>query len=376
MDASKFIAERIAAMKTSGIRRIFDLAATLKDPIDFSMGQPDFPVPEPVKATAVAGIGENRNGYVVTYGIPELRNKITAGLQAEFGWKEPRPDWTTLVTSGVSGGINLFMLAVLNPGDEVILPDPCFVSYGHVVRLAGGVPVFVDTSPNFVLDPAKVEKAITPRTKAIMLNSPSNPTGVVYPRECVEGLCALAERRNLLLLSDEIYNKLAFDGRPSSPVDFAPHRTILLRGFGKSYGMTGWRMGYAAGPTPILTEMAKVQQYTFVCTPQPFQRACITALDLDVSDVVVAYRHKRDLARSILASRFDFPVPGGGFFIYCLTPKKYPNATAFVEAAITRNVLVVPGSAFSNSDTHFRISFAVSNEKLERGCRILCELAE
>src|SRR5690606_24800044 len=159
-----------------------------------------FPVPEPIKAAAVQAIGENRNGYTLTQGLPELRAKIAADLRQEFGWGEPGAEWSVLVTSGVSGALNLVLLALLDPGDEVILPDPCFVSYAHLVRLAGGSPVFIGTAPTFVYDPAKVEAAITPRTKAIMLNSPSNPTGVVYPKEAVRAIADIARRRDLLLI--------------------------------------------------------------------------------------------------------------------------------------------------------------------------------
>lgn len=375
MNPRKFVADRIAALSGSGIRRIFDLAATLKDPIDFSMGQPDFPTPAPVKEAAIRAIHEDRNGYTVTHGLAELRDKIKAALEREFGWNPADPARTVFATCGVSGGLTLVMMACLNGGDEVLIPDPYFVSYPHLVSLAGGVPVPVDTAPTYTYARERLEAARTPRTKAVLVNSPSNPTGVVYSAAEIEAVCAFAREHDLLIISDEIYNLLSFDGPPASPARYAPERTILLRGFGKSYGMTGWRMGFAAGPAEIVGEMAKLQQYTFVCAPQPFQRACVTALDTDVSDAVAAYARKRDLARKIMSSRFEFPTPAGGFFLYGRAPQGYASGTAFVEAAIARNVLTVPGSAFSRHDTHFRISYAVPNDKLERGCQVLCDLA-
>lgn len=375
IDAQRFIAHRVANISGSGIRRIFDLAATLKDPIDFSMGQPDFPVPEPIKAAAVRAVLGNHNGYTVTFGLPALRERISRQLAAEFGHDPGQADWSVFVTSGVSGGLMLAMLALLDPGEEVIIPDPYFVSYPHLVTLAGGTPVPVDTAPNYVFDPGKIDEAVSPRTKAIMLASPSNPTGVVYSADEVRGVCAAARRHNLLIISDEIYNVLCFDGPATSPARFAPERTIILRGFGKTYGATGWRMGFAAGPSKIIMEMGKLQQYTFVCAPHPLQEACITALDVDMSDMVATYRRKRDLGLGILRRRFEVAAPGGGFYFFCRAPERYRNATAFVEAAIARNVLTVPGSAFSRHDTHFRISYAVADDKLRAGCEILCELA-
>ncbi len=376
MDASKFIAERISALSASGIRRIFDLAATLENPIDFSMGQPDYPVPEAVKQAACEAITDDRNGYTVTHGIAELRDKIKTKLQAEFGWDPADSDRAVFVTCGLSGALTLAMLACLNPGDEVIIPDPYFVSYPHLVHLAAGKAVPVNTAPTFTYDPEKVAAAITSRTKAILVNSPSNPTGVVYSMAEIKAVCDIAEKHDLLVISDEIYNLLSFEGRPASPADFIPERTLLLRGFGKSYGMTGWRMGFASGPAAIVNEMAKLQQYTFVCAPHPLQRACLTALDCDMSAVVATYRKKRDLGVGILQQKFELPTPRGGFFYYCRAPERFPTATAFVEAAIKKNVLCVPGSAFSALDTHFRISYAVPDEKLKAGCEILCNLVD
>jgi aspartate aminotransferase/aminotransferase len=371
MEIKRFIADRMSTVPSSGIRRIFDLAATMENPIDFSIGQPDFPVPDAVKRAAIVAIEENRNGYTVTHGVLPLRDKISGQLAEEItDWKP-----TVVVTCGVSGGLTLTMLACLNPGDEVIIPDPYFVSYPHLVRMAGGTPVAVDTAPSFAYSLDRLEAAVTKRTKAILVNSPSNPTGVVYSTERIKEICAFARRHDLLIISDEIYNLLSFDETPATPVTYAPDRTVLLRGFGKSYGMTGWRMGYAAGPAEIIAEIAKLQQYTFVCAPHPFQKAGEAALDTDMSAVVAAYGKKRDLAVEILSEAFEFPKPAGGFFLYCRPPKRFETGTAFVEAAIKKNVLTVPGSAFSMHDTHFRISYAVPNDRLAEGCEILRKLA-
>jgi len=370
MTGNRFVAARMASIGASGIRRIFDLAAAMKDPIDFSMGQPDFDVPEPIKEAAKAAIQAGRNNYTVTHGIAPLRERIGELLRKEFDG-----DPAVLVTSGVSGGLTLALLACVNPGDEVLVADPCFVSYRTLVNLAGGTPVPVSLYDDLDLHPDRFAQAVTPRTKVVIVNSPGNPTGVVYKADDIRALGELARRHDLLILSDEIYNTLSYDGPAASPVPYAPERTLLLRGFGKSYGMTGWRMAYAAGPAPIIQEMAKLQQYTFVCAPHPAQWACLTALETDVSHLVDAYRGKRDLVVSALRDKFEFVTPGGGFFVFCRTPARYANATAFVEAAIAANVLIIPGAAFGDRDTHFRISYAVPDDRLLAGCRILCSLA-
>ncbi len=371
MTSQRFVADKMATIGSSGIRRIFDLAATMTNPIDMSIGQPDFDTPEPVKAAAIRAIQQGRNGYTVTHGLPELRQAIAAGLTKEFDW-----DPTVLVTSGLSGGLLLTMLASLNPGDEVLIGDPFFVSYPHLVNLAGGRPVLVDLYDDFGLHPERFEAAITERTKMILLNSPANPTGVVASPDDVRAIADLASKHDLLVVSDEIYNLMSYDGPSPSPVRFAPERTLLLRGFGKSYGMTGWRMGFAAGPRALVGEMAKLQQYTFVCAPQPAQHACITALATDVSEHINNYRRKRNLVASALAGRFEFVRPAGGFYIFPKAPPAFANSNAFVETVIKHNVLVIPGNAFSRRDTHFRISYALPDEKITAGCQVLCSLVK
>ena len=303
-------------------------------------------------------------------GMEPLRHRIAAELKREFDWE---PD--VFVTSGLSGGLLLALMACINPGDEVLIGDPYFVSYTHLVRLTGGVPVCVNLYDDFQLHPERFEEAITERTKLLIFCSPSNPTGIVHKEEDVAALAELARKHNLLIISDEIYSKLTYDGPSPSPATYAPETTLLLRGFGKSYAMTGLRMGFAAGPSGVTTEMAKLQQYTFVCAPHPAQYGALAALDVDMSRQVEEYRAKRDLVCSELEGAFDFIRPSGGFYVYPKAPAKFPSATAFVEEAIARNVLIIPGEVFSTRDTHFRISYAVPDEKIRQGCEILRALA-
>ena len=370
MDLNRFIADRARALDVSGIRKMFDLSATLKDPINFSIGQPDFDVPDNVKEAAIRAIREGKNGYTPTQGVEPLRQKLLAALKQEFDW-----DPLVLVTSGVSGGLTLAMLACLNPGDEVIVPDPYFVSYRHLPGMLGAKAVVVDTYPDFRLLPERIEAAITPRTKMLLFSSPSNPTGVVLPEEDLRAVAELARKHDLLLLADEIYTALSYDGPAPSVVRFAPERTVLLRGFGKSHGMTGWRLGYAAGPPAIVGEMTKLQQYTFVLAPSCVQWAAVEALDTPATPRVEEYRTKRDLVCELLGGTFEFARPSGSFYVFPHVPSAYANSTDFVTAGMERNVLTIPGKFFSEVDTHFRLSYAAPNDKIRAGCKILCAMA-
>jgi len=367
----RIIAERMSKIDASGIRKVFALGAKLEDPVNFSIGQPDFDVPEAVKEAAIKAIREGENKYSQTAGDEELREKIAAEVKTEFGWDRP----AILVASGVSGGLLLTFMALINPGDEVIIPDPYFVIYKHIVNMLGGRCVFVDSYPDFRLPVAKIAEAITDKTKLIIVNSPSNPTGAVYTKEEIKALADVAAEKDVLVMTDEIYEKFCYDGECVSIARYYD-KTLLLRGFSKSYGMPGWRLAYVAANESlreVVEEMTKVQQYTFVCAPTPFQRAAITALDCDVSGAVNAYRRKRDLVYNGLRDKFELVKPGGAFYAFVRAPGG--RATAFVEKAIKNNVLVIPGKVFSERDTHFRISYATSDKKIEQGVEILRGLA-
>jgi aspartate aminotransferase len=366
-----FIAKRMDLIDASGVRRMFELAASRPNAISLTIGQPDFDVPEPCKAEAIRAIRDGQNTYTVTQGLPQLRERIAQVLEAEFDW---RPE--ILVTSGTSGGILLAMFACLDPGDEVILLDPYFVLYKYVIRLVSGVPIAVSSYPDFRMPIERVEAAITDRTRILLINSPSNPTGTVYSERDLQAAAGLARKHDLLILADEIYTDLSFDGPSPSIVPHAPERTLLLRGFSKGLAMTGWRLGYAAGPGDVIAEMTKAQQYTFVCAPSMVQHAGLVGMDTDISDHVGDYARKRDLVYDGLKDAFDVVRPSGGFYIFPKVPDKFPNATEFVSAAAERDVLVVPGNIFSDQDTHFRVSYATTDDKIVRGCEILCELTE
>jgi len=367
---TKLVADRTSLIDASGIRKVFALAAELENPINFSIGQPDFDVPEPLKQEAIKAIEAGLNKYSQTAGDKEFKDKITARVSAEFGWEDP----AVLVASGVSGALLLSFLSLINPGDEVIIPDPYFVIYKHVVNLLGGRCVFVDTYPDFKLHVDRIAEAISDKTKMIILNSPCNPTGVVYERDEVEALAKVAAEKDILVMTDDIYEQFSYDERPVNIAQYH-EKVLVLRGFSKSYAMTGWRLAYVAAPAsmkPVVEEMTKIQQYTFVCAPTPFQRAAAAALDYDVSDLVKGYARKRDLLYDGLKDKFELIRPGGAFYAFIKAPGG--SGTEFVTKAIKNNVLVIPGNVFSEKDTHFRVSFATTDEKIQQGVEVLRSL--
>jgi aspartate/methionine/tyrosine aminotransferase len=250
-----WIADRARGIEMSGVRKIFELGRSLKDPVNLSIGQPHFPVPEPVRAAAHAAIEAGQNGYTVTQGVPELRAKIKTWVDEQYH----NADREILITSGTSGALLLALTATVNPGDEVILFDPYFVAYPAMVTFAGGSPVVIDTYPDFELDVDRVDSAITPRTKAILVNSPANPTGAMPSRQSLHDLALLARERNVLLISDEIYRVFCYDEPFTSPAEFNDE-TLVVDGFGKAYGMTGWRLGFAHGSS--LTSAPQVSHST------------------------------------------------------------------------------------------------------------------
>lgn len=363
-----WIAQRTTTFDSSGIRKVFDLAAQMNDPINLSIGQPDFDVPEPVRQACIDAIQSRKNSYALTQGMPVLREKLQRQVDAEYG----HADRKVFVSSGTSGGLVLAMLSLVNPGDEVIIFDPFFVMYQPLVSLVGGTSVLIDTYPDFRIDLNRVAEAITPKTKLILLNSPANPTGAMATAAEIEGLAKLAAEHNVALLSDEIYRAFSYDGPFLSPAKFND-QTIVIDGFSKSHAMTGWRLGFVHGPAAVIETMVKLQQYTFVCAPQPVQWSGAVAMDVDVSGYVDQYRKKRDLIYEGLADVFELVKPGGAFYAFPRAP--WGTATEFVTEAIHNQVLIIPGGIFSQRDTHFRLSYAADDAVIQRGIEVLRKLA-
>lgn len=369
-DCNHWIANRMSLFDASGIRKVFELGAQLKNPINLSIGQPDFDVPDPIKEAAIQAIREGKNGYSVTQGIAELRERVQTEIQKRYR----HPDREVFVTSGTSGGLMLAVLTLVNPGDEAIIFDPSFVMYQALVHVAGGRPVLVDTYPDFRIDPDRVAAAITPRTKLIILNSPANPTGVVATEAEIRALAELAEKHGVALVSDEIYREYCYDSPFVSPAQFNP-ATIVIEGLSKSHGMPGWRIGFAHGPRAIMQQMIKLQQYSFVCAPHPLQWAAVAAFDYDMQPYLANYRRKRDMIVQGLRDYYELTPPSGAFYAFPKVP--WSSATEFVTQAIEKHqLLIIPGQVFSRRDTHFRISFAAADETISRGIDILQQMSK
>jgi aspartate aminotransferase/aminotransferase len=367
--SSSWIAKRTTHFDSSGIRKVFDLAASLKNPINLSIGQPDFDVPTPIKEACIAAIQKGKNAYSPTQGIAPFLHR----LQTEVDQKYRHADRKVFVSSGTSGGLVLTMLALVDPGDEVIIFDPYFVMYPPLVQLVGGVPVIIDTYPDFKIDLDKVRDAVTSKTKLILFNSPANPTGVTASVEEMKALADLCREKNIALISDEIYSLFVFDGPMRSPAEFND-QSIVIDGFSKSHAMTGWRLGFVHGPAEIMQTMLKVQQFSFVCAPQPVQWAGLAAMDYDMTPHRDDYRVKRDMIVDGLKNYYEFVEPGGAFYVFPKVP--WGDSESFVRKAIENELLIIPGNIFSRRNTHFRISFAASNATLERGIEVLRKLAQ
>ena len=346
-----------------------------------------------MKRGARAAIDADKNGYTLTTGVPELRSRIVDHLRHDLDWTGFDTGRTAaMVTSGTSGALLLAALATLDPGDECVIPDPYFVIYPNLAKMAGGArAVLCDTYPDFRMTAQRVEPLLTDRTKFVLMVSPANPTGVVLNSAECRDLLDLCRSRGVLLVADEIYDEFIFadatepapndPGRRVAPsparFESAEEDMVVIRGFGKTYGCTGWRLGYAAGPTPILTEMAKLQQYSFVCAPSMAQWGALEAFGCDMSETIARYAHRRDRVVEALAPLTELTRPGGSFFAFIKIPERLGlTDTQFAEACVERNVLVIPGSAFSSKTSHFRISFAVPDETLERGLAVLAGLLE
>ncbi len=365
-----YIANRTKVIDASGIRKIWQLAAGMKDPVNFSIGEPDFGPPEEVKQAAVEAIMAGKNTYTLTTGMADLHNALKTRTSAEFGWDDP----AVLVTSGLSGALTLAMMSTINPGDEVLIPDPYFVSYKHLTNMLGGTCVFIDTYPDFHLTPAHCESKISPKSKLLLINSPGNPHGMVYSPEKLKNMADFARKHHLLVISDEIYREFSYE-RPAHSIAEYYENTIVMRGYSKTFGVPGWRLGYMAAPKHlknIMEQATNLQQYTFVCAPHPLQAGILKGLDADMSKHIDDYRHKRNMIYEGLHAKFGLIKPNGAF--YAFVPAPEGKATEFVTKAIQNNVLIIPGSVFSSRDSHFRISYATSDNNIERGIERLCKL--
>jgi aspartate aminotransferase len=367
--SERWIAERMRQIDASGIRKVFDLAATMKSPINLSIGQPHFDTPDEIKQALKEAVDSGYNAYSPSQGIAPLLEAVQSRVNDEYGHRERQ----AFITSGTSGGLMLALCTLVGPGDEVIIFDPYFVMYKHLTRLAGGTPVLIDTYPEFGIDVGRVADAITPKTKAILFNSPGNPTGSVASPSEIRALADLAAERDVALISDEIYRAFCYDADFVSPARFND-QTIVIDGFSKSHSMTGWRCGWCHGPRHIIQQMIKLQQFTFVCAPHPVQWAALRALEIDMTPQTRAYQEKRDYMLSELSSSLEICGAGGAFYLFAKSP--WGTGTEFVTRAIENDLLIIPGSVFSERDSHFRLSYAADDATLQRGVEVLKRIAQ
>ncbi len=373
------LAKRVAGLKPSGIRKFFDIAATMKDVISLGIGEPDFTTPKPILDAGIRSLQNGETHYTSNHGKIELRQAIAANLKKLYGVQYD-PAAEIVATVGVSEALYLTFTAILEQGDEVIIPTPCFVSYQAEVILAGGVPVEIPAriENNFTVDPQDIRKAITPRTKVIFIGYPSNPTGAVAPREVMLEIAKIAEEHDLIVVSDEIYDRLVYDFEhvcfPALDENLK-HRTILLGGFSKDYAMTGWRIGYACGPADIIQGMVRVHQYTIMSAPTTAQDAAIEALKTGepyVQEMVAEYNRRRKLLVAGLnklgLSTFE---PRGAFYAFPNIRASGMDEDTFAEKLLREErVAVVPGSAFGPGGEGFvRACYATSYEQIEEALR-------
>ncbi len=359
-------AERLHYLEPSGIRRVFEIANAHPEYINLSIGEPDFDIPDSLKEEGMRAIREGHNRYTPTRGIPELRQVIAEHLEQAGIYFED-----LLITAGATGGLLLAILALVDRGDEVLVPDPYFVAYRNIVFMAGGKPVSIDTYPDFQLRADLIEPLINKRTKALILNSPNNPTGMIYRRAELEKIVALAQEYQIQIISDEVYEPFIYSDEFVSLGQIS-RTALVVNSFSKNAAMTGWRLGYTSGPAEIIEKMALLQQYAYASTNSIAQRAALKAFTIDYEKQRLNYQKKRDLCYELLRHKFQVQKPEGSFYIFPQAPME--DASRFFNLAREHGVLIIPGKEFSKRNSHFRISFAVDDDKLLAGLQILTSL--
>jgi aminotransferase len=368
------VSERAKKLSPSGIRRFFDLLASTEDVISLGVGEPDYSTPWHISEAAIKSLEKGHTMYTSNLGTPELRKELSRHLKADYDI-EYNPDSELLITVGSSEALDLSMRAILNPGDEVIMPDPCYVAYESCVIMAGGMPVKIPTSQEtgFEINASDVETRITDKTRAILIGYPANPTGAVMSRDKLMDIAEIALRNQLMVISDEIYDKLVYDLKHTcfAALPGMKSNTILLGGFSKAYAMTGWRIGYSAAPAEITAAMTKIHQYTMMCASTMAQVAALEALrsgESSVTEMVNDYNKRR---RVILKGLSDIGLtcfePRGAFYAFPSIRSTGMTSEKFAEKLLTEEkVAVVPGSAFGEyGEGYVRCCYATSMQNIE-----------
>ncbi len=387
IDYSRVVAPKVLEMKPSGIRKFFDIANTMDDVISLGVGEPDFRTPWQVRSAAVRSIEASGTRYTANRGLAELRRAICEYTERRLGVSYS-PEDEVLVTVGGSEAIDMAVRAIISPGDEVIIPEPSYVCYRPITQLAGGVPVVINTRAEngFKITAEELSAAISERTKALILPYPSNPTGAIMEREDLEALAELLRDTNIVVISDEIYSELTFGKKHISPasIEGMKERTVVVNGFSKAFSMTGWRLGYALGPAPLISEITKIHQYAIMCAPTTSQYAAVEALR-SCDEAVENMRAEYDVRRKIIVKGFrelglECREPLGAFYAFPSIKSTGLSSEEFCERLLySKRVALVPGDAFGESGEGFvRASYCYSlphiKEALRRVGEFLAEL--
>lgn len=371
-----FVSDRAAGLQPSGIRKFFDIVSKMEGAVSLGVGEPDFVTPWNIRNAAIRSIQRGCTQYTGNRGLPELLSLISQYLSERFGVSYP-PE-RTIVTVGASEAIDLALRAVCNPGDEILVPEPSYVSYAPAVTLAGGVPVPVKCSADnaFILTPEVLESAVTPKTKALILAYPNNPTGAVMTESELRAIIPAIKKHDLLVISDEIYAELTYTGRHVSiaSLDDMSARTVLINGFSKAFAMTGWRIGFVCAPAEVDSAMFKIHQYTMLCAPQPSQRAAVCALRDSLADGFTAveemreeyFRRGRFLVNAFNSLGLKCFSPRGAFYVFPSVESTGMDGETFANGLLkAQKVAVVPGAAFGAAGAnHVRCSYATSMQQL------------
>lgn len=366
------IAKRLEKFDSSAIRYAFTLAEEIKNPIDLSIGFPEDPTPKSIKNAAIAAIESDFTRYTSSNGTLELRQAIAKKLFTENNL--PVTADTVSVVPGLTTGILICYLALLDAGDEVLLPDPYFPPYKELAEMLGAKAVLVDTLPDFQLTAEKLEKHITPKSKVLIINSPNNPSGAVYPKSELIKIAKLAKKHNLVILSDEIYENFCYNSKHFS-IGSVYDDTITLNGFSKAYAMTGWRIGYLAGPRELIGAINELLQYTVFSTNSISQKAVIAAFRFKAKGITKKYQAKRDLVLHLYGKHFSVKGAQGAFYTFLELPKGISDLD-FVQAAAKRGVIILPGRAFSAHTNYIRIAYCNNYRQLVKGIEIVNDLID
>ncbi len=374
IDYSKVLNPAVTEIKPSGIRKFFDIAATMEDVISLGVGEPDFQTPWSIRKAGINSLERGRTKYSANRGTIELRKEISAYLKRRYKL-EYKPETEILVTVGGSEAIDGAIRAIVAPGDEVIIPQPSYVCYEPITSLAGGVPVIIETKAenDFKVTPEELKNAITPKTKALILPYPCNPTGAVMEKEDIEKIAEILKGTNIIVISDEIYSELTYrDYTHISPasVESMWERTITVNGFSKAYSMTGWRLGYACGPEPLMQQITKIHQYAIMCAPTTSQYAAVEALK-NGDEAIEKMRSEYDRRRRLIVNGFNklgltCREPKGAFYSFPCIKSTGLSSEEFCEKLLeSKKVAVVPGTAFGKGGEGFvRASYCYSTEHI------------